>query len=254
MSSAVFSIIIATKNSEKFLQRCLGSILAQEYSGYEIIVQDGASTDGSLQLLQQYKNKIRLVSEPDSGIYNAWNKALARAAGDWAIFLGADECFAASRVLLQAQGYLSNLDETIEFAYGSLVRGRNAAPRLIIDSPLSTVYYSFLGNMGFPFAATFIRLSTLLRHGFDESYKIAGDLDFAARAISDSNIAKLPLCVTYMEKGGLSDSPEHRDLLDRERIRVIRQRIAPRAAMLAQAYIRHFCLETAPGADQPVKN
>ncbi|MDR2825361.1 MAG: glycosyltransferase [Deltaproteobacteria bacterium] len=244
MSSPVFSIIIATKNSEKYLPRCLSSILAQEYRGCEIIVQDGASTDGSLQLLEQYKNKIRLVSEPDSGIYNAWNKALTRAAGDWAIFLGADDCFAASQVLQQAQGHLANLGEAIEFAYGSLVRGRNMAPRYIIDSPLSTVYYSFLGNMGFPFAATFIRLSTLRRHGFDESYKIAGDLDFAARAISDSNIARIPVCVTYMEKGGLSDRPEHRDLLERERIRAIRQHIAPKAAMLAQAYIRHFCLET----------
>jgi glycosyltransferase involved in cell wall biosynthesis len=246
MSSPVFSIIIATKNSEKFLQRCLVSILAQEYSQYEILIQDGASTDGTLALLQQYKNKIQLVSEPDNGIYSAWNKALARAGGDWAIFLGSDDCIAAPNVLAKTQIHLADISKEIEFAYGSLVGGYNAEVQYINNSPLSMVYNTLLSIPGFPFAAAFTRMSTLLRHGFDESFKIAGDVDFVTKAVTENNIAKLPLCVTYMENGGISDSEEHRDRLEKERIRIIREQTASKATMLAQEYIRNFCLETDP--------
>ncbi|MDR2826175.1 MAG: glycosyltransferase [Deltaproteobacteria bacterium] len=246
MNSPFFSIIIATKNSAKFLQRCLASIFAQEYSQYEILIQDGASTDGTLPLLQQYKNKIQLVSEPDNGIYSAWNKALARASGDWVIFLGSDDCFATPQVLLQTQIHVSTLPELIEFAYGSLVLGYKGEISFIHDLPLSRIYHIFLDNMGLRFPATFIRLTTLQQHRFDESYAIAGDFDFAARAVTDNNIARLPFCVAYMERGGISDCAEHDAERDKECIRVIRQRIAPKAAMLAQAYIRNFCRETDP--------
>jgi len=86
-----FSIIIAAMNAESLIQRAILSVLTQIYPDYEIIVQDGGSTDGTLEILRRFKRRVNWTSEPDAGVYDAWNKALARVTGDWALFLGADD-------------------------------------------------------------------------------------------------------------------------------------------------------------------
>ena len=88
----IFSIVIATYNAELFLLRCLRSVFEQTYEHVEIIVIDGGSNDNTVPILQANADKIRAwISEPDSGIYEAWNKALVRWRGDWILFLGADD-------------------------------------------------------------------------------------------------------------------------------------------------------------------
>jgi glycosyltransferase involved in cell wall biosynthesis len=75
-----YSIITATYNAETFLERLLASILSQSYPNFEWVVQDGGSTDNTLNILKKYPDvRIKIQSEPDRGIYDAWNKAVARA-------------------------------------------------------------------------------------------------------------------------------------------------------------------------------
>jgi glycosyltransferase involved in cell wall biosynthesis len=88
----LISIILVTYNVEKFLQRCFDSIYSQQYSNIEIIVIDGASTDGTLAIIQQNAEKLAFwKSEKDNGIYDAMNKALDRIQGEWVYFVGADD-------------------------------------------------------------------------------------------------------------------------------------------------------------------
>jgi glycosyltransferase involved in cell wall biosynthesis len=86
------SIIIATNNSEKYIRRCLNSILDQKGASVELIIVDNKSTDKTVELVKNSCNLVDIfISENDSGIYDAWNKGLKVASGDWIMFMGSDD-------------------------------------------------------------------------------------------------------------------------------------------------------------------
>ena len=90
----LISVIVATRNAEKTLSRFLDSYAAQTYGNRELIVVDGASTDGTVALLKERRDLITdWSSQKDTGIYQAWNRALDRAKGEWICFFGADDYF-----------------------------------------------------------------------------------------------------------------------------------------------------------------
>ena len=86
------SIIISTLNSEKYLEKALESSIGQSYLNREIILIDGLSTDNTVNIIKKYSEKIKYwKSESDTGIYNAWNKGLKVANGEWICFIGSDD-------------------------------------------------------------------------------------------------------------------------------------------------------------------
>lgn len=235
-----FSIITACLNAERFLRRTLNSVLSQQGADYEILVQDGGSSDGSLEMLQAYSRRINWRSEPDAGIYDAWNRAVARASGDWAVFLGADDFFIADDVLQKSAVCLAKMPGEVDFAYGSMALGRKGRPSTRIRNSLCGMYSEFLRGIGLPFPSTFVRLSTLKEHSFDPSFKIAGDFDLTARILTPDNVARLPHFVTFMERGGVSDNPELLEISLAERARILRRHIMPKAAMIAGACLKYL--------------
>lgn len=117
-SNHLISIILVTRNAEKFLQRCLDSIYAQAYPLIEIIVIDGASTDRTLAILEE--NSARLAfwkSENDNGIYDAMNKALDHVRGQWVYFIGADDTLTPAFSLLARE-----LQDPHSIYYGSVLK------------------------------------------------------------------------------------------------------------------------------------
>ena len=108
------SIIIATFNSERYLERCLKSVVRQKGENIQLIIVDNASTDGTLKLLNQFQEYIDfLISERDDGIYDAWNKGLKVSEGEWIMFLGSDD------ILLEGtlNHYCEFVDNTVYFDY-----------------------------------------------------------------------------------------------------------------------------------------
>lgn len=96
----MISIIVAVFNGKITLQHCIDSVAQQTYPNKELIIIDGGSKDGTVNLLEENRNKISYwISEPDRGIYNAWNKGLEQTTGKWIIFLGADDYLWDVRVL-----------------------------------------------------------------------------------------------------------------------------------------------------------
>ncbi len=90
--SKLISVIIATYNAGKTLNRCLNSISNQLNDNCELLIIDGGSRDNTLDIIKSYGNKVAYtVSEPDKGIYDAWNKGIKQATGDWLMFVGADD-------------------------------------------------------------------------------------------------------------------------------------------------------------------
>ncbi|CAK7073615.1 MAG: PGL/p-HBAD biosynthesis glycosyltransferase [Desulfovibrio sp.] len=227
-----FSIVMSTLNGAETLRAALASIFGQTYPKWEIIVQDGGSTDGTLAILEEYGKILNWRSEPDTGVYDAWNKALPRITGDWALFLGADDLLLHKHVFAQCARHLTACPERIQFAYGALLQEQKDAEgkNIAYNRSLRNVYYQFLQDMGLTFTSTFVRTSLFRDHSFDPAFKISGDYDFCARLVTDSNVARLPVWVSYMRRGGLSSSPDSFETLLREREKVLRTRIVPRAA------------------------
>jgi len=86
------TVVTAVFNGQPYLEGCLESVLRQDYPNIEHIVMDGGSSDGTLDVLRHYDDRIAFwKSGPDKGVYDAWNKALAEASGEWISFLGADD-------------------------------------------------------------------------------------------------------------------------------------------------------------------
>ncbi len=103
-NQSFISIIIVTYNADKFIENCLQSIAAQSFQNFELLIFDGKSTDNTINILKKYDHIISYwQSEPDNGIYDAMNKALIYAKGNWLYFLGADD------VLLEGFSKMSNL-------------------------------------------------------------------------------------------------------------------------------------------------
>ena len=121
-ASPRISIVVATLNAAQFIGRCLESIVAQDYSNYEIVVVDGASGDGTLDIIRHYATflggQLTWVSEPDSGIAEAWNKGIRLTRGEWLIFIGADDTLSAPDVLSRIASPLAKAFPSHDVVYG----------------------------------------------------------------------------------------------------------------------------------------
>ncbi len=94
IEAPLVTVITATWNAAATLPECLASVEAQDYPNVEHLVMDGASRDNTVDILRKHAGKrMRWVSEPDRGIYDAWNKGLRLAQGEWIAFLGADDVY-----------------------------------------------------------------------------------------------------------------------------------------------------------------
>ena len=116
-----FSIIIPTFNAEKRLPDAINSILEQTFSDFEILIIDGKSTDGTIHIIKDYAEKdkrVRFVSEKDNGIYDAMNKGITLASGEWLFFLGSDDKLFDHDVLQQVKKALTRSE--CDVIYGNV--------------------------------------------------------------------------------------------------------------------------------------
>lgn len=206
------SVVVATYNNKSTLQQCIDSVAQQTYPHKELIIIDGGSKDGTVQLLEVNRQKIRFwISEPDRGIYHAWNKGLARAEGEWICFLGADDLFWDEHVLTRMAGELAKLPPDIRIAYGQIMLLNGSGERLYaIGQPWERVKERFLKSMCIPHPGLMHHRSVFEQHGgFDESFRIAGDYELLLRELKTADAVFVPEFVTVgMRQGeGASSRP-----------------------------------------------
>lgn len=215
MTSTTFpqiTVIIAVYNGAKTLQQCLDSVAQQSYPHVELIVIDGGSQDGTVELIKANQANISYwVSEPDRGIYNAWNKALAQATGEWVCFLGADDFFWDAQVLERMAAALRRLPQTTRVAYGEIVLlGADDAPFCTVGEPWEKIKKLFCYEMVIPHPGTMHHRSLFEQHGvFDESFRIAGDYEFLLRELGRGDATFVPGLVVGMRMGGVSSDPKN---------------------------------------------
>lgn len=120
-SDPLISVILAVKNAQHCVDGAVLSILRQTYRNIQIVVIDGGSTDDTLEILSRYKNDIdTLISEPDTGIPDAYNKGVKLCRGKWIYFLNGDDRFSDDRIL-EKIFYMGETDESIQIISGAVI-------------------------------------------------------------------------------------------------------------------------------------
>lgn len=215
------TIVTVCRNEVGRIGRTRDSLLLQEDQDFEWVIVDGASVDGTTALLNDCPRVNQLISEPDRGIYDAMNKGILAARGDFILFLNAGDRLADRHVTQAFHRHPRTSDIVVgnlhvAFPDGS-AQHRKASRDLLTHDAL---YWRTL-----PHPATFVRRSLFTRLGnYDDSYRLAGDWEFFARAIvrSGATSSILEHDVAIFTHDGASARPENKPILRRERRRLLR--------------------------------
>lgn len=180
---------------------------------------DGASTDCTIEILKALNDVVAAWrSEPDTGIYNAWNKALALAKGEWICFLGADDRLWDEQALERLVPHLRAAAPGFRVVY-SRIRLVDARGSVMQEAGESWESFKarFRSHVGFPRPGLMHHRSLFERHGrFDESFGLAGDYELLLRELKTGDAFFVPAVTVAMEFGGRTTSPEHFLQLQRE--------------------------------------
>ncbi len=209
-NNPLITIIVAVLNGRETIRQCIESVNNQTYLYKELIIIDGGSTDGTVEILKNNDDKIAYwESKPDSGIYHAWNKALEHSRGDWICFLGADDYFWSKNVLTDLSPHLVNAaDSGIKVVYGQAAKvDRNGRILKLIGKPWEKIRWLMPHGMPLSHTGLMHHRSLFKKHGlFDETFQIAGDYDLLLRELKNGEaIYVRDLIVAGWQVGGISD-------------------------------------------------
>lgn len=203
------SIITVVYNRVATIERAIASVLQQTHPEVEYLIIDGASTDGTAELVASYKEKVAVVlSEKDGGMYDALNKGIRMATGDVVGILHADDEFANERVLEEVAAELSNHPE-LECVYGDVGFVQEAQPDKLVRYFSSSIFHKRLFRYGImPAHPTFFCYRKFFeQHGvYRTDMEIAADFDLLLRFLKTHqlNSAYLPRMLVKMNMGGKS--------------------------------------------------
>lgn len=232
-----FTVVTCTYNAAPVLQRTLDSVMKQTYCNIEHLIIDGVSKDKTLAMVKTYKHKsdvgenaheIVVCSEPDKGLYDAMNKGIDRATGDYIIFLNAGDVFSSEDTLEYVQSCVGEGEELPGVLYGDtdivdekgvFLRHRRLTP------PPHLTWRSFKWGMLVCHQSFYARADIAKRTHYNLRYRFSADVDWCIRVMHESARCGLPLrnvhaVVTNYLDGGMTVL-NHRASL-RERFEVMR--------------------------------
>lgn len=207
------SVITINYNNCNGLRKTIESVINQTYKDIEYIIIDGGSTDGSVDVINEYADKIDYwVSEPDKGCYNAMNKAIAVAEGDYCIFMNSGDYFYTSDVIecfVKENPVEDVLCGDMFLSLGCV----NCVPEYL------SLRYFYEGNL--PHQACFIKTSVQKQHPYNENLKIVSDYEFFLKilVVNNGSFRKIKKIISYFDFGGISNS--NKELHISERVAVL---------------------------------
>jgi len=205
MNNPLVSIITVVFNGEKHIEQTINSVLNQTYPLIEYIIIDGASKDKTLEIIKKYeKNITHLISEKDTGIYNAMNKGLALAKGEIIGILNADDYYFEKTIELIVQAFVKS---NAAIVFGNLAKlrsfeGKNyfkeIAPNISLIEKTMPIFHP----------ATFVKKELYDKIGtFNEKYKLSADYDFIYRAYNAKAVFEyLPQPLTVFRIDGVTST------------------------------------------------
>ena len=226
-----FTVVTCTYNAEKELQRTLDSVQRQTYCNIEHIIMDGGSRDRTLQLVKAYQHRnavgessheIVVISEPDKGLYDAMNKSIDRATGDYLVFMNAGVLYG---------------DTDIVDEMGHFLRHRRLAP------PKKLTWRSFIWGMLVCHQSFYARTDIAREIHYDLHYRYSADVDWCIRIMRESSRRKLPLrnvhaVLTHFLDGGMTTQNHKASLKERFQVMRTHYGLLPTLAVHAWFVIR----------------
>lgn len=202
-----FTIITVCYNASTTIRETIDSVLGQTYQELEYIVVDSKSEDGTVEILQSITDKrLTFISEKDSGIYNAMNKGLKMASGDYLIFLGADDIFYDKDVLKKVAGKLTGSNDVV---YGDVMLKTR---QRLYNGAFSRWTW---GHRNICHQSIFYPKSVYGRYMYNEKYRSVADWDYNLRLLIDGikfTYIRETIC-TFNDNDGLSSSSKDYDFL-----------------------------------------
>lgn len=201
--SVKFSIITVTFNSESTVEQTIKSVLSQSFFNFEYILMDGASTDGTLDIIKRYADsddRIKYISEPDDGIYDAMNNGIKMATGDVVALLNSDDYYEPDALGKIVQ----HIPETSRYVIYGMVR------LLKEEKESMVVLYSHNGlperMMMHP--ACFVSKKLYEEYQYDTNYKSAADYDLFMKLYQNKDVEFIPVydIISNFRLGGMSSS------------------------------------------------
>ncbi|MCX6790712.1 MAG: glycosyltransferase family 2 protein [Candidatus Gribaldobacteria bacterium] len=220
-SSPLVSVITVTLNSVKTLEKTIQSVLAQTYPCIEYIIVDGGSLDGTLEIIKKYESKITYwISEKDSGIYQAMNKGIKQAKGEWIHILNSDDYYTTPNAL---SDFIQRVkSDQNKFYYGTMYLENENGKRTVQKYPFNWLNYWKL------YYSAYIAHPTLLVNQeqyqqiglYDESFKIAADHDLILRLCKKYRAQFLDVPLTVMSLGGASAKDNRKTFNEFKRVTI----------------------------------
>ena len=204
------SIITVTKNSQKYLEKNILSVVNQNYKKYEHIIIDGKSTDNTLSIIKEYSSKRKIISEHDKGIYDAMNKGIKLVEGDIIGFLNSDDFYANNDILSKVANIFKN-NPSLDACYADLIYTDQNDISKNIRYWKSSKFTPGLFSKGWipPHPTFFVRSSVYEQFGnFNLSYHIASDVELMMRFIEvhKINVRYIPELWVKMRMGGTTNN------------------------------------------------
>ena len=233
-----FSVITCTYNASAVLARTLDSVLSQSWTQIEHIIIDGASKDNTLAMAQAYslknqeeeiEHEVVIISEPDRGLYDAMNKGLARATGDYIVYLNAGDVFPSDQTLEQISIEVNNRSDgklpAVLYGDTNIVddEGRLLHPRRLVP-PENLTWRSFRHGMLVCHQAFYARTDLARKFRYNCHYRFSADFDWCVRILREAERKQLPtanlhaVAADYLNEG--MTTKNHKASL-RERFRIM---------------------------------
>lgn len=205
----VVSIITVSFNAEAEIEKTIASVLQQSFTDYEYVFIDGASKDGTVSVIESYRQKFedlgisyRVTSEKDRGIYDAMNKGVCQAAGQWVLMLNAGDRFADADVL---RDVFSGTPESGKILYGDVVLRQVCGKKSYFRYQKPKAIESICHALPFCHQSVFVPRELMAQFGFDTDFKIAADYNFFARAYtSGTDFRYVPRAISVYDLTGVS--------------------------------------------------
>jgi len=216
MSKIKVSVITINLNNKAGLEKTISSVVNQTCSDFEYIIIDGGSTDGSLEIIKDNGEKIAYcISEKDKGIYNAMNKGILKANGEYCLFINSGDYFIKSTILSEMAGYIN--DEDILYGNGFFEAKNNTLDKLECPVKLTLGFFTIYCLLH---PCTLIKKSLFDKYGlYNESNKIVSDGEFFIKTIilNEVKTRLIPLDIAIAEDNGISRNIEFKEILEDER-------------------------------------
>lgn len=215
----LITVITATFNAAKTLEKTILSVINQDYPNVEFIIVDGGSKDETLDILRKFELAIDYwVSEPDKGIFDAWNKGVSLSSGDWIAFLGADDVYLEGALDAYAAVIVKSSGATLDYISSRVNLTKAGKTVRVIGARWNWSTFSKYMNVAHVGSLHHARLFEQWS-GFDPAYRICGDYELLLRPGDELRVDYFDQATVNMSIGGVSDS-NWRALLEMTRAKI----------------------------------